>query len=310
MEHPSDAIIYEPTALEIADGDDDILHSIEPEYPRQSWCSQEHSNPLNACPILCGIEVRPSRYAEVGPKIARQLRSAMSLMADPASGLTIPHDWMCLRALTLLWTHTPDNSGIELGELEHILKHCPELKIVRCRLMGEEAQEADESRLDRAFAPAKHLKEVHLDTCGPILPYLKVLRQFEEATLVCSPRLSLLDVEYLRKVDGPDRDRSALRHFTFGAHPLLKIVSQETSHRGSCPTTAALIQRMLPRRCIVNFTIAHYGSADPIKGSEILWWEWYCSEVRSLIKAASISTGVRDYVPMTAGQLAEAMKQK
>lgn len=236
----------------------------------QSGCGQAHTNPLDACPILRGIDVRfanPDSASNLCREIGRQLSFAMKQMADPKSGLTIPHDWICLRSLTLLWDKAFKDQGIKLGDLEHILKYCPELEVVRCRLTGKEAKEAEESRLDPVFASPIHLEVLHLETHGRVLPYLAAIKRFAEVTLICSPILTPQDKAHLNDASWPAGDRSRLQHLTFRAHHL-KLAAKDSIPSECNPTdVASLIQRLIPRSCIVRFAVD-----EGLKEPESLWW--------------------------------------
>lgn len=298
MTYPAWEIYHDPRFRPVTSG----------RYLPHSGCGQAHTNSLDACPILRGIDVRfanPDFGSNLCRQIGRQLGFAMTQMADPTSGLTIPHDWICLRALTLLWDKAFKDYGIKLKELEHILKHCPELEIVRCLLAGEEAKEAEESHLNQVFASARNLEVLHLETYGRVLPYLAAIKRFAEVTLICSPILAPQDKARLDDASWPAGDRSRLQHLTFRAHHL-KLAAKDSMPSECNPAdVASLIQRLIPRSCIVKFAID-----EGLKEPESLWWKSLCQQLRTRMKEARAADGFRNYVPMTAEQLAEAMKQK
>ncbi|KAG7532027.1 hypothetical protein FFLO_03902 [Filobasidium floriforme] len=217
---------------------------------------------------------------------------------DLASGYPTNNPFVNLRSLSLRWSaglRYDTHEGIALKDVDVLLELCPELQVFRCRLICEDSIQATTSRLDKTFSTAKAMHDIHIETSGQLVEYLSAMARFPKATLISNPGPGKrLNEIVMGKIGIPELSyRPMLQYLVLGACP-------DVTDRADPYAIARVIQRMLPRQCVVSF--------KEESGSRHDWWEAIKSTLRLLVKEHAPQPRV--YEPMTPEELAEALMMK
>jgi hypothetical protein len=184
-----------------------------------------------------------------------------------------------------------------LKDVDVLLGLCPELQVFRCRLTCDDSIKAKTVRLDNTFSTEKAMRDIHIETSGQLFEYLGAMARFPKATLICNPgRRERLNAMVIGEVELPELSyRPMLQYLVLGACPEFDVTDRADSY-----AIARVLQRMLPRQCVVSF--------EKEFGSKQDWWKDVEYIFRLLVKEHAPQ--IRVYEPMTPEELAEALMKK
>jgi hypothetical protein len=287
-----------------------IDHGFHSDIPRPWECRHGEEAEPGCCDKLLGITIKDDDYdiesEEAFMEELKKILDAQTMIVGiGTSGVHLGH----LRVLSFLpWNHRGDGT-IRLDIMSSILDSCPELQVLRCRLRGSAAYNADEVDLDRVFSKGKSLDTIHIETQGALVPYLSALSRFRDVELTCRIPLPSDDLARLNDPSGhrlPFEART--ERFEMGFHPAYFSVHP----RAKMLDVIQIIERLLPAICEISYD-KHDFRSFPIKPTDLERAGW-----RHLVAAlfllqedrAKSRPLARTFVPMAPGELAKALQSK
>ena len=287
-----------------------IDHTFHSEIPLPWECRHGAQVEPGCCDKLVGIIIDRNEHdfeseEAVMEDLKRILDAKSMIVGIGSSGVHLGH----LQVLSFLpWNHRGDGT-IQLEIMSSILDSCPELQVLRCRLRGSAAYNADEVDLDRVFSKGKLLHTIHLETEGALVPYLSALSRFRDVELTCRIPLPSDDLARLNDPSGhrlPFEART--ERFEMGFHPAYFSVHP----RAKMLDVIQIIERLLPATCKISYD-KHDFRSFPTEPTDLerAGWRHLVAALFLLQEDRAKSRPLpRTFVPMAPGELAKALQSK
>ncbi|KAG7532025.1 hypothetical protein FFLO_03900 [Filobasidium floriforme] len=305
---------YEPCNVQrLVECDGTSIHvdyAIHSYIPRHWECRHGIEAEPGCCDKLLGITIGGYEDdVESEEAIMEELMEVLNTQTMVVGSVTSTVHLGHLRVLSFLPFDHQGDGRIHLDMMSSIFDSCPELQVLRCRLRGSAAYNADEVDLDCVFSKGKMLHTIHLETEGALVPYLSALSRFRDVELTCRIPLPSDDLARLNDPSGrrlPFEART--ERFEMGFHPAYFSVHP----RAKMLDVIQIIETLLPANCEISYD-KHDLRSFPIDATDLMraGWRHLVAALYLLQEDRSKSRPLpRTFVPMTPGELAKALQSK